>query len=300
MKVWNFFFISFFFVCGLLKAQPTCCMGYDEGYRRGYSYPNMDMSGIVYVPSCGCYRIIGNPSYNDGFALGFADGQRQKAEENSRQEQSQGNAPQQHQRFVYPDYVPGSVPPAEWQQARIEANWEAFTGAVAYCAKFFSEFQLSFTKFTNLENYHPAPFPALFVNPTSVDEFNSITFVAKHNMKKHFRLEAGYFNALSFGKKDDLYKNQFAKFKIATLGLNYNFRKYRSYKFFSPYIGAEIFRCGVKEAGISTVLGSEFRVGYHFSIDLRHRWSKSVFLDNTGGKYTYIPNLSLGLIYKVK
>jgi hypothetical protein len=119
-------------------------------------------------------------------------------------------------------------------------------------------------------------------------------------MKDYFRLEVGYFNALSFGKKNELYKNQFAKFQVATFGINYNFRKNRSCKFMSPYVGAEIFRCSVTEAGISSVGGSEFRLGYNFSIDLRHKWSQSIFNDNRGGAYTYIPNVSLGLICKVK
>jgi len=280
-------------------AQTSCCLGYEEGYRRGYTYPNMNMAGTVYVPACGCYRIIGNPTYDDGFALGFADGQRQKTEENNRQEQIQHNSPQHH-RFVYPDYVPNSAPPAEWQQARIEANTEAFTSGVLYCVNFFSEFQLSITHFTNLENYQPSPIPPPFKNPNPVEQFNSVTFVGKHNIKDHFRLEVGYSDVLSFGRKDDLYKNQFAKFKIATFGINYNFRRNRSYRFMSPYLGGEIFRCGVKEAGISSVVGSEFRLSNHFFIDLRHRWSKSIFHDNRGGVYTYIPNVSLGLIYKVK
>jgi hypothetical protein len=103
MLKYGLLIIVFLFSICASSAQSSCCEGYTEGFKRGYSYPNMNLSSLVVAPVCRCYSIIGNPSYNDGFSLGFADGQKKKAAEvipSSNPNTNSGHTP-----YVYPEYV---------------------------------------------------------------------------------------------------------------------------------------------------------------------------------------------------
>jgi hypothetical protein len=69
------------------QSWNDCCKGYEAGYKKGFSYPNMIYANTVVPPPCGCYKITGGYSYDAGFAVGFEDGRVDKLKQSNQKQQ---------------------------------------------------------------------------------------------------------------------------------------------------------------------------------------------------------------------
>jgi hypothetical protein len=78
-----------------------CCRGYENGYKKGYSYPDLNMSSTVVAPPCNCATILGTLNYEVGYIKGYEDGR------NARESMNQNrNTTPQHRRYEFNDYIP--------------------------------------------------------------------------------------------------------------------------------------------------------------------------------------------------
>ncbi len=106
-----------------LKSQTdweNCCRGYEEGYKKGYSYPDMIYSNTVVPPPCGCNKIIGGQSYQAGFAVGFEDGRIKKSNDDYKKP---NNSQNNQLKFQTSPYVP-AIPFNDFKSAIEKINLE--------------------------------------------------------------------------------------------------------------------------------------------------------------------------------
>jgi hypothetical protein len=94
-----------------LKSQTdwqNCCRGYEEGYKKGYSYPDLYLSNTVAPAPCNCVGIIGALTYEVGYIKGYEEGRQAKArfiQNQSTPSQPQTSRPKfQTHEYISPGY----------------------------------------------------------------------------------------------------------------------------------------------------------------------------------------------------
>ena len=106
-----------------LKSQTDwekCCRGYEEGYKNGYSYPDLYLSNTVAPAPCNCVGIIGTLTYEVGYIKGYEEGKNAKAQLNKRNQTQQTNRNQ----FQSHDYIP-PLPFDDYKKAFDHVNLSA-------------------------------------------------------------------------------------------------------------------------------------------------------------------------------
>jgi len=102
------FSVLFFLLASYSIAQTNwqlCCEGYNAGFKKGFSYPEMIYSNTVVPPPCGCSKIIGGNTYESGFAVGFEDGRIAKMAKTKR-DNKVSQSSNQKSKFETNEYVP--------------------------------------------------------------------------------------------------------------------------------------------------------------------------------------------------
>lgn len=106
-----------------LKSQTdwqNCCRGYEEGYKKGYSYPDLYLSNTVAPAPCNCVGIIGALTYEVGYIKGYEEGKNAKAQLNKRNQTQQTNRTQ----FQSHDYI-SPLPFDDYKKAFDHVNLSA-------------------------------------------------------------------------------------------------------------------------------------------------------------------------------
>jgi hypothetical protein len=123
-----------------LKSQTdwqNCCRGYEEGYKKGYSYPDLYLSNTVAPAPCNCVGIIGALTYEVGYIKGYEEGRQAKAR--FIQNQSTPSQPQTSRpKFQTNEYISPGYPSTYSSSSNINKNGLGYKMFVGFFS-FFNE-----------------------------------------------------------------------------------------------------------------------------------------------------------------
>ena len=83
-----------------------CCRGYENGFKKGYSYPDLYLSNTVASPACNCTGILGDLTYEAGYIKGFEEGKIKKRAFLDNNNKSQNDVEQNKVRNKFNEYIP--------------------------------------------------------------------------------------------------------------------------------------------------------------------------------------------------
>jgi len=202
--------ILFFCLCSLqLDAQTEwdeCCKGYENGYKKGFSYPDLAASITIPSPPCNCIGIIGTLNYEVGFIKGYEDGKKAKQELLLKQEnKNRENENQRNKTRDYNVYIDPNPYAIYRNNSTSKGN---STGKSIGIFSFFPEAGASYLLYRGF--------------------YDAIGVSFKHDLNKRLKCELGYSTFLYGGTGTSMY-NIYPPDGLL-LGLEYNFNKNRPVK----------------------------------------------------------------------